>query len=170
MKYLFVAFGCAALFCVTAAGQTGTLSKSDQEFIDMAAQTDMLEARLGQLVQDQASSQKVKDYAQMLVTDHTADYNQVSALATKVGGTVPKGLDKAGDRMVAPFTKAKGTAFDHRYVHDMVAGHTKAIAAYKHENEHTQNADIKAYINQTLPTLEKHLQGAQDLEKEKPSS
>ena len=44
---------------------------TDQQFIDMAAQTDMLEAHLGQMAANQAASQDVKDYAQMLVTDHT---------------------------------------------------------------------------------------------------
>ena len=50
---------------------------SDQQFVDFAAQTDMVEANLGQLAESVASSQPVKDYAQMLVTDHTNDFNQL---------------------------------------------------------------------------------------------
>jgi putative membrane protein len=67
--------------------------------------------------------------------------------------------------MIAPFEKLKGAAFDRRYAHEMVLGHTKAIAEYKRAAENAQNADIKAYATQTLPTLEKHLQAAKDLEK-----
>jgi putative membrane protein len=49
----------------------------------------------------------------------------------------------------------------------MVAGHQKAIAAYQKEANDGQNADIKAYANQTLPALQKHLEQARDLEKSK---
>jgi putative membrane protein len=131
----------------------------------MAAQTDMLEAHLGQMAADQAGSQGVKDYASMLVTDHTADYQQLTALAAKDNLTVPKGLDAAHDRMIAPFDKLKGAAFDSHYVHEMVAGHTEAIGVYKKEAADAENADVKSYASGTLPTLNKHLDQAKELEK-----
>jgi hypothetical protein len=58
----------------------------------------------------------------------------------------------------------------HRYIQDMVAGHTKAIQVYTKEAADAQSADLKAYANQTLPTLQKHLDGAKNLAKAKPSS
>ena len=58
---------------------------SGQNFINFAAQTDMVEANLGQLAQSAAGSQQVKDYAQMLVTDHTGDFNQLSGVARQAG-------------------------------------------------------------------------------------
>jgi putative membrane protein len=143
---------------------------SDQQFVDFAAQTDMLEANLGQLASSQASGQGVKDYAQMLVTDHTNDYNQLSTVAGKANLVVPKGLDAAHDRMIAPFQKLQGAAFDHRYIQEMIAGHTKAIAVYKKEAADAQNPDLKTYANQALPVLQKHLDGAKDLAKAKPSA
>jgi len=134
----------------------------------MAAQTDMLEAHLGQMAAGQASRQDVKDYASMLVTDHTADYEQLTVLAAKDGFTMPKGLDAAHDRMIAPFDKLKGAAFESRYIHEMIVGHTEAIGIYTKEAADAENADLKAYASATLPTLHKHLDGAKALEK-KPS-
>jgi len=72
--------------------------------------------------------------------------------------------------MIAPFSKLKGAAFDHRYIQEMIAGHTKAIAVYTKEAADAQSADLKAYASQTLPTLQKHLDGAKDLAKAKPSA
>jgi len=155
-----------ALCCIPAFAQA-TGSANDQKFVDFAAQTDMTEAHLGQLAQDQSSNQAVKDFAQMLVTDHTDDYNKLTAAATKAGATVPKGIDAEHNKMIAPFEKAKGAAFDRRFERDMVAGHTKAIAEYKKEEADGQNADMKAYATAALPVLEKHLQAAKDLEKAK---
>jgi putative membrane protein len=168
-KPIFYGVCSIALCCAPAFAQAGGSAtagaSADQKFVDMAAQTDMMEAHLGQMAADQASAQGVKDFAQTLVTDHTADYNTLTAAATKAGATVPKGLDALHDRMIKPFEKLKGTAFDHRYIHEMVAGHEKAIAAYKKEEADGQSADLKQYATAALPTLEKHLQAAQDLEK-----
>ena len=61
----------------------------------------------------------------------------------------------------------KGAAFDHKYIQEMIAGHTHAIAVYTKEAADAQNADLKAYASQTLPTLQKHLDAAQALEKNK---
>ena len=154
-----------AVGCLPAFAQTAPTAGSDQHFVDMAAQTDMLEAHLGQMAQDQASSQPVKDFAQMLVTDHTNDYNQLSQIATQAGLTVPKGLGPEQEKMIKPFEKLKGAAFDRRFGPAMVAGHRKAIAEYKKESEDGQNAAIKQYATNALPVLDKHLQAAIALEK-----
>ena len=166
MKPLLAGLFCSAVIGVPAFSQnTGAAATSDQAFIDLAAQTDMTEAHLGQLAETQSSSQAVKDFAQMLVTDHTNDYNQLTALAAKAGLTVPKGLDAKQDKMIAPFEKLKGAAFDKRFARAMVSGHETAIAAYNKESRDGQNADLKTYATQTIPTLEKHRTAAQGLEK-----
>jgi putative membrane protein len=128
MKSILSIVCCLTLCCLTASAQKEHAAKgapmTDQQFVDMAAQTDMMEAHLGQMAADQAAGQDVKDYAQMLVTDHTANYQQLTVLAAKDGFSVPQGLDAAHDRMIAPFEKLKGAAFDSHYIHDMIAGHT----------------------------------------------
>ena len=135
-------FGCAVL-SLQCFGQAGATATGDQAFVDAAAQTDMTEAHLGQLAAEQAASQGVKDFAQMLVTDHTDDYKALSAAATKAGLTVPKGLDAKHEKMIAPFEKLHGKAFDHKYIQTMAAGHQAALAAYTKESTDGTNADIK---------------------------
>ncbi|HTW81270.1 MAG TPA: DUF4142 domain-containing protein [Terracidiphilus sp.] len=138
---------------------------TDQQFIDLAAQTDMLEAHLGQMAQNQAVGQDVKSYAETLVTDPTKDYQQLTEMATKDNFSVPKGLDSERDKMIEPFDKLKGNAFDSRYIHETIEGYTKAIDVYTRESKDAQNSDIKNYAAATLPTLNKQLDGAKDLEK-----
>ena len=175
MKTVLSAVYCVALCFAPALAQNkghkaAAEAMTDQEFVDFAAQTDMMEAHLGQLASSNASAQGVKDYAQMLVTDHTNDYNQLNTVAGKANLVMPKGLDAAHDKMAAPFEKLHGAAFDHRYIQEMVAGHTKAVAIYTKEAASAQNPDLKAYANQALPVLQKHLDGAKDLTKAKSAS
>jgi putative membrane protein len=171
MKPILSAVCCIALCSIPALAQKKAAAKpamSDQQFVDFAGQTDMVEANLGQLAQTVASSQPVKDYAQMLVTDHTSDIHQLYDAAQQANLTVPSAIDTEHDKtMIDPLQKLKGAAFDRRYVADMVAGHTKAIAVYKKEAADAQNPALKSYAEQALPTLEKHLAGAKDLQKAK---
>jgi putative membrane protein len=168
MRKILSGLACCALSQVLVMAQASAGAQTaDQEFVNLAAQTDMTEAHLGQLAQTQGDSQAVKDLGQMLATDHTSDYTQLGTIAAKAGLTVPKGLDAKHDKMIAPFEKLKGKAFDRRYTQTMVKGHQEAIAAYKKEASDGQNADIKTYAQQTLPALEKHLTTAKDAEKAK---
>jgi putative membrane protein len=89
MKSLVSAVCCVGLCCALALAQDAHKkaasagaadAMTDQQFVDFAAQTDMTEANLGQLAASQASAQGVKDYAQMLVTDHTNDYTQLGTV------------------------------------------------------------------------------------------
>ncbi len=171
MNRILAAMCCVSLLSLPALAQKKAAKgagMTDQQFVDFAAQTDMVEANLGQLAQTAAASQDVKEYAQTLVTDHTSDFEQLHAAAQQAGLTVPDAIDAAHDKaMIDPFQKLKGPAFDHHYEQDMVAGHTKALAVYKKEAEDAQNAAIKSYAEAVVPTLEKHLTAAKDLEKTK---
>jgi putative membrane protein len=141
---------------------------TDQQFIDVAAQTDMVEANLGQLAQTAASSQRIKDYAQMLVTDHTKDFNQLYDIAHQANLDRPNAIDADHNKMmIDPFQKLKDESFDHRYIQEMVNGHTKAIAIYMKESADAQNAALKSYAQQALPVLQKHLDEAKALQKSK---
>lgn len=169
MNRLLSAIGCIVLCSVPALAQKGAMT--DQQFVDFAAQTDMVEANLGQLAGSVADAQGVKDYGQTLNTDHTSDYGQLSTAAQSASLTVPNAIDSAHNKaMIDPFQKLKGAAFDRKYIQEMIAGHTKAIAIYNKEASDAQNPALKSYAQQALPTLQKHLDGAKALEKSKGKS
>lgn len=173
MKRLLTVVCCMTLATIPALGQKKAAEKgamTDQQFVDFAAQTDMVEANLGQLAQTVSDNQQVKDYGQTLVTDHTQDYQQLSDMAKQAGLNVPNAIDAEHNKMmIDPFQKLKGGAFDHKYIQEMVAGHTKAIEMYKKEAADAQNAQVKTYAQNALPVLEKHLAAAKDLEHAKPA-
>ena len=171
MKRIFSVVCCLALGAIPVLAQKKAAERpamTDQQFVDFAGQTDMVEANLGQFAQTAADSQPVKDYGQMLVTDHTKDFSQLHVAAQQANLTVPDAIDAKNNKtMIEPFQKLKGAAFDHRYIQEMVAGHTKAIEIYKKEAADAQNAALKSYAQDALPVLQKHLDDAKNLEKSK---
>jgi len=173
MKRILTVACCVLLGSLPLLAQKKAAEKAgmtDQQFVDFAAQTDMVEANLGQLAGNVAESQQVKDYGQTLVTDHTNDYQQLTAAAKQANLNVPTAIDAAHNKkMIEPFQKLKGAAFDRKYIHEMVAGHEQAIQIYKKESTGAENDSIKTYAQTALPVLEKHLSAAKDLEKAKPS-
>jgi putative membrane protein len=171
MKRIVLVLCCMSLAAIPALAQkkaAGGAPMTDQQFVDFAAQTDMIEANLGQQAAEKADAQAVKDYAQMLVTDHTSDYHQLQDLAKQANLTVPTAIDAEHNKaMITPFEKLKGAAFDKKYATEMVAGHTKALAIYKKEADDAQSPALKSYAQQVVTVLQKHLDGAKDLEKNK---
>lgn len=163
---LVLALVAPAAFAKQESKEASKAPMTDQQFVDFAAQTDMTEANLGQVAQDKGD-QAVKDYGQMLRTDHTSDYNQLTEAAKKAGLTVPEGIDAEHNRMIDALNELKGTAFDSRFAREMIAGHEHAVAVYRKEAEDAQSPDIRAYAQQAVATLEKHLSNARQLEKPK---
>ena len=173
MKRIFSAVCCISMVAIPVLAQNhpmaaGKAGMTDQQFVDFAAQTDMVEANLGQLAQDVSDSQPVKDYGMMLATGHTDNYHQLAAAAGQANLTVPSSIDEHNNKtVIGPFHALKSAAFDRKFIPAMISGHTKAIAIFKKEADDAQDPAIKAYAQQTLPDLQKHLDDAKDLAKSK---
>jgi len=172
MKRLFAVLCCVALCSIPAMAKARAAAKTgmtDQQFVDFAAQTDMVESNLGKLAQNVAASQQVKDYGQMLVTDHEKDLQHLKDIAQQNNLTVPDAIDALHNKTtIGPFHKLSGAAFDHRYIPAMISGHTAAIKIYKKEAADAQDAALKSYAEDALPVLQKHLDAAEALQKGKP--
>lgn len=168
MKSVLLGVCCFLSAAVFMPAQSSTKPMTDQQFVNFAGQTDMVEANLGQLAQTAASTQAVKDYGQMLIQDHTRDYRQLTNAAGTTNLQVPYSIDaEHNQKLIDPLEKLKGAAFDRRYIQEMITGHTKAIEVYKTEAADAKDPQIRSYAEQALPVLEKHLAAAKDLENEK---
>jgi len=141
------------------------LNAGDRHFLIMAAEANMKEAHLGQAAQNQSTDTGVKDLGNTLAQDHTKAYEQLSMLAAKMGEEIPKGINVAKDASLNGILKLKGNQFDRHFLQHEIQDHKKTIAAFRHEAERGQDADLKAYASQMIPSLEKHLNMAQDLAK-----
>jgi len=180
MKGILAAVCCISMMTIPAVAQTHHAARehagakaamTDQQFVDFAGQTDMVEANLGQLAQDVAASQEVKDYGSMLATDHTDDYHHLQDAAKEANLTVPTAIGEEQNKTtIGPMHKLKGKAFDHRFIEDMIADHTKALAIYTKEANDAQSPAIKSYAEAALPVLHKHLDAAKNIAAGKPAN
>jgi putative membrane protein len=140
-------------------------STTDQDFILAAAQGGMTEVKLGNLAAQNGTRADVKEFGQMMVNDHSAINGDLKALAAQKGVTLPENLDAKHQEMVDKLTALSGSAFDNAYVADMIKGHKMDAKAFKVEAAATQDADIKSFVDKSLPVVQMHLQRIQTMKK-----
>jgi putative membrane protein len=150
-----------ALFSTSAVAQ----DKASQKFITEAIEGNHAEVQMGELAQKNGQNQEVKKFGQMLVTDHGAALKKAQEAAKAVGlTTLPAGPNATQKADYDKMAKLTAAAFDKAFAEHMVMDHKKDIAEY--EKASKQKDAAGQYAEQTLPTLRKHLDTAQSVQKQ----
>jgi putative membrane protein len=174
MKSVFIAFCCLTLCAVPASAKSkakATASMSDQQFVAFAAQTDMVEANIGQLAEAAADATPIKDDAKLVVANRTSDYHRLFDAAHESSLTVPTAIDEEmNKKVVGPFHGLKGPAFDRRYAREMSTRDAIAIEVFQRESVASKDGALKSYAAQSLIVFRKRIADAKNLEKLKISS
>jgi len=144
-----------------AAKQNGAMSSGDRKFVDKAAMGGMAEVQLGQLAEQKASSDEVKQFAQKMTDDHSKANDELKQLASSKGVQVPTTLDKSQQKEMQKLQKLSGADFDREYMKHMVSDHKQDVSAFEKESKSGKDADVKSFATSTLPTLQEHMQMAQ---------
>jgi putative membrane protein len=163
-----VALGALWLTSVVVAQQSPSsdkaLPRGDQEFIAKAAEGSRAEVELGRLAQQKAASNAVKQFGQRMVLDHGSAAKELEHLAANKGVKLEaKGVHVP---MHDKLAKLQGNEFDREYVQTMVDDHKKDVAEFRKMSRSARDANLKAWIDKTLPTLESHLQTIEGIQEQ----
>ena len=137
-------------------------TKADQRFLTEAIEGDMAEVNMGKLAQQNGQSEDVKQFGQMLQTDHGQHLQQAQQMAQQMGVTAPSGPNAKQKKAYDRLSKEKGARFDKEFARMAVMDHKQDIAKY--EREAKSKSTLAQFAQQTVPTLQKHLQTAQSIE------
>lgn len=146
---------------------TTPLPKSDSSFVMEAAVGSMLEVEAGNLAQQNASNQRVKDYGAMMVRDHGQANNELKSLVSARGVMLPDSLPAAQRKHIESMRKLTGKAFDTHYVSMMKDDHRKDIEKFEKEANSGKDTEIKNWASKTLPTLKMHRDSIEAISKAK---
>jgi putative membrane protein len=126
----------------------------------------MMEVSLGQTAQQQAASQRVKDFGSMMVRDHTKANDELKAIATAKSFTLPAMLPEKHQKHVDDLSKKTGNDFDKDYIKMMVDDHEDDIKKFEKAASDATDPAIKDFAARTLPTLRAHLDSAKAIHKD----
>lgn len=129
--------------------------------------SDNLEIQSAQVALRRASSNDVKRFAQRLVEDHQANQKLVEQVAktTNVEQAPPPDAIAKQTRVLDQLNGADSAAFDRQFLQTQIDLHQQTIDQAQQLQQETQQQDVKALLTRTLPTLEEHLQLAQQLQR-----
>lgn len=133
----------------------------DQHFIKEAAADNQFEIQLGQMVEQKAQNQQVKELAQQMVQDHQQAQQQLEQVAKQMNMQVPTELEQWQQAKLQHMQRHQGEMMERAFAFDEVGAHHTDILKYQYQAEHAQNEQLKQLAQQTIPTLEKHMRLAE---------
>ena len=156
----------AMVFAVAGGGaaraQTDTVNDQDKAFLKGQQETNIAEVALGKVAIERATSEKVRELATMLLSDHQKVMELNRALSSKLGLPIPE-APSAEQQATAEKIKAQSAAaFDAAYVAAQVEGHTKSVGKAQTEIASGSHPDVKAFATEYVPKAQMHLQHSQE--------
>lgn len=160
-------------------GQVASGQAADaRRFAEQAMAANVAEIKLGELAKSHAQSPAVKQFAQMMVTDHTKAENELKQAVKGQGIDEPTQLDAKHQALYDKLSGLKGADFDREYMMAMVNGHREVKdmldaradqppSAKGTTGTTSDNSQLDAAVNRwagkALPTVSHHLQKAEEI-------
>jgi len=148
------------------------------------AEANFAEIELGKLAQGKATNPRVKEFADMMVKDHTAGLDKVRA----ADSSIPTNMKMNAKHQMTydRLSKLSGAEFDREYIKAMTMDHQEDVRYLEQlsgqgksggktgtSGMHRQkpadmasNTDVANVAQELLPTVKHHLQMAQEIQKE----
>ena len=139
---------------------------TDPQIVGIVLAADQIDVDYGNIALSKSKNRAIREFAQRMVTDHSAVQKSVIDLAAKLGVTAEDsptslGLKKGAVDITAKLNSLDGKAFDKFYIDNEVSYHktvTDAVDAVLIPN--AQNAELKSALDGAKPLFLKHLEHA----------
>jgi putative membrane protein len=135
---------------------------STQDFVTVAAISDMFEIESSKLAQQKADAAS-KAFAAKMVADHSKTSAELKSLAANAKVELPKGMDSSHQSKLDKLKSLNGNDFDDEYDSMQVAAHKDAVSLFERYAKGGEHNGLKAFAAKTLPHLQQHLKMAQEL-------
>ena len=160
-------------------GATG----DERHFVETAAMGGHAEVELGKLAEERAESADVKQFAEMMIRDHSKANEELERAASQSHLDVPAPrLDGKHEQLMTKLRGLRGAAFDREYMAAMVNGHKEMKSLLADRADRRRNAAARTdrpgatgtsgsmdsaavdqWASKALPSVEKHLQRAEQI-------
>lgn len=155
-----------APFAVGALPLNGADGPTDPQIVGIVVAANQIDIDYGKLALSKSRNKQVREFAQRMVTDHSAVQKSVFELAGKLGvkgedSAISIGLKTAARETTAKLQSLKGKEFDKFYLDNEAAYHkavTDAVESVLIPN--AQNAELKSALVGAQPLFLKHLEHA----------
>jgi putative membrane protein len=134
----------------------------ENEFVKEAAHGSMMEIELGKLASEKATSEKVKEFGQLMVKDHTKASEELKQIAKNNNIEIPESMSEDHRESINEFNQLSNDEFDREFMSKMIEAHEKDIEKFEEAAQENENEQIRQWAEKTLPTLKEHQRIAQN--------
>jgi putative membrane protein len=159
------ALAIGTLSTILAADEKALTNAADTKAIKTTAQAGMDELKLANLGAQKAERADVKEFANMLVTDHTRMNDELKGLAQSKSVELSASIDAEAADDFKDLEKESGKSFDKAFLDHMISAHKDLISDLEDCEKDAKDGELKAWINQSRPPLKAHLEKAKELNK-----
>lgn len=142
-----------------------TPAMTGQDFANAAASSDAFEIAAGNLARAKASSKALKDFGDMMVTQHGESTAKLKQAVVQADPriTIDAKLSEEQQADLDALKAASGAGFDSLYKSQQVAAHQKALAAMEGYAAGGDVPALKDFASSTAPVVQKHLDKIQGM-------
>jgi len=158
----------------------GMGTPSSEQFRAKMTSSDAFEITSSKIAETHATNAQIKDFAAMMIRDHTASTDKLVALGAINKASIEKKMEPGKDGKFASndlfsmsqanelnsLNSKSNADFDKTYMNDQVSGHKDAVAMLEEYAKSGDNAKLKAFAAEVLPTVKSHLEMAQKIDAE----
>jgi len=170
MNRFYIVCSVAALAAASSFAEAA--APTDPQIAAIVVTANQVDIDAGTFAKSRAHSEKVREFAQLMVTDHSAVNKSATELARKLNVTpepnaTSKGLKEGGEKNLASLSKLSGPQFDIAYVTHEVDYHETVLEALDQTLiPGATNPELKALLVKVRPAFVAHLEHARALKNE----
>ncbi|HVP85097.1 MAG TPA: DUF4142 domain-containing protein [Rhizomicrobium sp.] len=173
-----LALAMAAAGSASATEVLGMGTPDAKQFRNQVAASDAFEVTSAKIAQTHATDAQIKDFAAMMIRDHTASTDKLVALGGISKASLEKQMEPGKDGKFAnndlfsmsqanelnSLNSKSNADFDKTYMDDQVSAHKDAVSMLEGYAKNGDNAKLKAFAAEVLPTVKNHLEVAQKID------
>jgi putative membrane protein len=166
MNVVFALFG-GMIATVSASAQA---PPTDPQIVGIVVTANQIDIDAGKLAISKTHNKEVHDFAQQMITDHSALQKSVFDLGGKLhvapaDSETSASLKKQAAETTARLKSLTGAAFDTAYINNEVSYHKAVIGAVSTVLiPNAQNAELKSALAGAAPLFQGHLEHAEHLQ------
>lgn len=169
MKHFLAALLMMSLSAIAQTDQGTVFSaepKTDAEITNIMMTVNTEEMNLAKVARQNAESQKVKDFAQMMFTEHAKNNDKAEKIVKSLKETKASNTLKVGvEDKVEELKTMKGKEFDRNFMQVQVDMHKRVLERLDTALiPKAKNAELKTMLQETRGKVEGHLKEAQSIQ------
>jgi len=127
--------------------------ENDAHFLSDASAMCLQQVKLAKLAQQNSIRPEVQQKGKVLETEYVKILTSIRELAKTKSITLPQDLSNDQKKIYNDLSFEISADFDRKYFERISKDHAAIIDEYKKAQQQTHDADIKAFVNETLPVV-----------------